>query len=162
MLSSTQAEASNAYSSAAPAPRATTTLVHGGLSPNMAKRTRGSNRPGQRQAGSARPQTRPASRPSGALSSTEEARAAELESQIVAQERDAQQNRSRVRDRSRASEATRPGRAAGQGLLATRAAEEYGYVVRDVRRILHVGGAVAAALAVLYVMIDILHVVTIS
>ena len=53
-------------------------------------------------------------------------------------------------------------RPAGQGLLATRAAEEYGYVVRDVRRILQVGGAVAAALAVLYVMIDILRVVTIS
>jgi hypothetical protein len=128
----------------------------------MAKRTRGSNRPGQRHAGSARPQTRPASRPSSALSATEEARAAELESQIVAQERDAVQSRSRVRDRGRAGEATRAGRPAGQGLLATRAAEEYGYVVRDVRRIFQVGGAVAAALAVLYVMIDILHVVTIS
>jgi hypothetical protein len=128
----------------------------------MAKRTRGSNRPGQRHAGSARPQTRPASRPSSALSATEEARAAELESQIIAQEKDAEQNRSRARDRSRVGEAARPGRPAGQGLLATRAAEEYGYVVRDVRRILQVGGAVAAALAVLYVMIDILRVVTIS
>jgi hypothetical protein len=128
----------------------------------MAKRTRGSNRPGQRHAGSARPQTRPAPRPSSELSATEEARAAELESQIVAQERDTEQNRSRARDRGRAGEAARPGRPASQGLLATRAAEEYGYVVRDVRRILQVGGAVAAALAVLYVMIDILHVVTIS
>jgi len=127
----------------------------------MAKRTRGSNRPGQRHAGSAKPQTRPAPRPSSALSATEEARAAELESQIVAQERDAELNRSRSRDRSR-GETTRAGRPAGQGLLATRAAEEYGYVVRDVRRILQVGGAVAAALAVLYVMIDILRVVTIS
>jgi hypothetical protein len=128
----------------------------------MAKRTRGSNRPGQRHAGSARPQTRPAPGPSSALSATEEARAAELESQIVAQERNAEQNRSRARDRGRTGEVARPGRPAGQGLLATRAAEEYGYVVRDVRRILQVGGAVAAALAVLYVMIDILHVVTIS
>ena len=125
----------------------------------MAKRTRGSNRPGQRHAGSARPQTRPASRPSGALSATEEARAAELESQIIAQERDAEQNRSRARDRSRVGEAARPGRPAGQGLLATRAAEEYGYVVRDVRRILRVGGVMAAVLAVFFVLIDLIHVI---
>jgi hypothetical protein len=131
----------------------------------MAKRTRGSNRPGQRHPdrhGSARPQNRPAPRPSGALSATEEARAAELEAQIVAQERDAETNRSRNRERGRASEAIRPGRPAGQGLLAARAAEEYGYVVRDVRRILYVGGAVAVALAALYVLIDVAHVVTIS
>jgi hypothetical protein len=131
----------------------------------MAKRTRGSHRPGQRHSdrhGSARPQTRPAPRPSGALSASEEARAAELESQIVAQERDAEANRARSRDRSRAPEATRPGRPGGQGLLAARAAEEYGYVVRDVRRILFVGGAVAATLLGLYVLIDVAHVVTIS
>ena len=48
----------------------------------MAKRTRGSNRPGQRHPdrhGSARPQNRPAPRPSGALSATEEARAGVME-----------------------------------------------------------------------------------
>jgi hypothetical protein len=131
----------------------------------MAKRTRGSNRPGQRHPdrhGSARPQNRPAPRPSGALSASEEARAAELESQIVAQERDAEANRTRNHERGRASETTRPGRPGGQGLLAARAAEEYGYVVRDVRRILFVGGAVAVALVVLYVLIDVAHVVTIS
>ncbi len=131
----------------------------------MAKRTRGSNRPGQRHAdrhGSARPQSRPAARPSGALSEAEEARAADLESQIVAQERDAEATRNRARDRGRAAEVVRPGRAGGQGLLAARAAEEYAYVVRDVRRILVVGGAIAAALVVLYVLIDIAHVVTIS
>ena len=131
----------------------------------MAKRTRGSNRPGQRHPdrhGSARPQARSASRPAGALSASEEARAAELESQIVAQERDAEANRTRSRDRSRTSEATRPGRPGGQGLLAARAAEEYAYVVRDVRRILYVGGAVATVLAALYVLIDVAHVVTIS
>ena len=131
----------------------------------MAKRTRGSNRPGQRHPtrhGSAGPQNRPAPRPSGALSATEEARAAELEAQIVAQERDAETNRNRNRERGRATEAARPGRPGGQGLLAARAAEEYGYVVRDVRRILVVGGAVAVALAALYVLIDIAHVVTIS
>ena len=131
----------------------------------MAKRTRGSNRPGQRRAdrhGPARPQARPAPRPAGALSDSEEARAAELESQIVAQERAAEAGRTRARDRSRATEAVRPGRPGGQSLLAARAAEEYAYVVRDVRRILVVGGGLVAALAVLYVLIDVAHVVTIS
>jgi hypothetical protein len=129
----------------------------------MAKRTRGSNRPGQRNAdrrGSARPQSRPASRPASSLSEQEEARAAELETQIVAQERAVESGRNRFRDRSRVAEVERPGRAHGQGLLAARAAEEYAYVVRDVRRIVVVGGAMAGILAVAYVLVDLLHVVT--
>jgi hypothetical protein len=96
------------------------------------------------------------------LSEAEEARAAELESQIVAQDRSAEDVRARARERGRTTETARPGRAGGQGLLAARAAEEYGYVVRDVRRILVVGGAMAAALVVLYVLIDIAHVVKIG
>ena len=130
----------------------------------MAKRTRGSNRPGQRRPdrhAPGRPQSRPASRPS-ALSDAEEARAAELESQIVAQERAAEAGRTRARDRVRATEAARPGRSGGQGLLAAKAAEEYAYVVRDVRRIMVVGGGLVATLAVLYVLIDVAHIVTIS
>ena len=131
----------------------------------MAKRTRGSNRPGQRRPdrhGSARPQSQPATRAGGGLSAAEEARAAEIESQIVAQERAADATRARTRDRGRVTETARPGRAGGQGLLAARAAEEYGYVVRDVRRILAVGGSIVVILAVLYVLIDVAHVVTIS
>ena len=131
----------------------------------MAKRTRGSNRPGQRHTdrrSPARPQSRPPVRPAGVLSAAEEARAAELESQIVAQERDAEVGRARARDRSRSSDTSRAGRAGSQGLLAARAAEEYAYVVRDVRRILVIGGALAATMAVLYVLIDLVHVVTIS
>jgi hypothetical protein len=131
----------------------------------MAKRTRGSNRPGQRHAerhGSARPQSRLESQAAGSLSAAEEARAAELESQIIAQERAAEVTRARGRDRGRAAEVARPGRAGGQGLLAARAAEEYGYVVRDDRRILVVGGAIVAVLAVLFVLIDVIRAVTIS
>ena len=131
----------------------------------MAKRTRGSNRPGQRHAdrhSPARPQPSSAPRSSGALSQTEEARAAELEALIVAQDRAAEAGRARDRERGKSSELARPGRAGGQGLLAARAAEEYAYVVRDVRRILVVGGALAAALVVLYVLIDVARVVTIS
>jgi hypothetical protein len=131
----------------------------------MAKRTRGSHRPGQRHAdrhGPARPQSRPAARPSGGLSADEEARAAELESQIVAQERAADAGRARSRDRSRPDETERPGRARGQGLLAARAAEEYAYVVRDVRRIIRIGGTLAVALAAIYFLVNVLHVVTIG
>ena len=46
-----------------------------------------------------------------------------------------------------------------QSPLAVRAAEEYGYVSRDVRRILRVGGLMVAALGVFVVLIDILRVI---
>jgi hypothetical protein len=127
----------------------------------MAKRTRGSNRPGQRPS-SARQTARPAVRPASALSEAEEARAAELESEIVAQERVTDNAKNRSKERARAAEATRPGRAGGQGLLAVKAAEEYAYVVRDVRRILFVGSILAAALVVAFVLIDVAHVITIG
>ena len=125
----------------------------------MAKRTRGSNRPGQRQ--SARTQSQPANRPSGSLSRDEEARAADLESQIGARERVADVDRARARDRAK-SEPTRSGRAGGQGLLAVHAAKEYDYLVRDIRRIVTVGGLLAAIMAALYVLVDVFHVVRIS
>ena len=125
----------------------------------MAKRTRGTNRPGQRHADrtSAKPQSRPSVRPSGGLSDAEETRAAELESQIVAQARVADTSRAISRDRSRPSDS--PVRPRGQGTLAIRAAEEYGYVARDVKRIVRVAAAMVGALAVLFVLIDVLHVV---
>ena len=127
----------------------------------MAKRTRGSNRPGQRHS-SARQTTRPTGRPAGALSEAEEARAAELESEIVAQERATDTAKNRSRERARAVETTRPGRAGGQGLLAVKAAEEYAYVVRDVRRILFVGSIIVAFLVAAFVLIDVAHAITIS
>ena len=128
----------------------------------MAKRNRGTSRPGQRRPGSGpvRPSTRPAARPSSSLSEDEEARAAELESRIVAQERAAETARGRARQAvGRPAEARRTG---GQGLLAVRAAEEYNYVVRDVRRILLVGGSLAGVLVALFVLIDVLGVIKVS
>jgi len=128
----------------------------------MAKRNRGTARPGQRRPGSGpvRPSTRPAARPSSSLSEDEEARAAELESRIVAQERAAETSRARTRQAvGRPAEARRTG---GQGLLAVRAAEEYNYVVRDVRRILLVGGSLAGVLVALFVLIDVLGVIKVS
>ena len=128
----------------------------------MAKRTRGSNRPGQRhqdRRSSARQQPRPATRPGGGLSVAEEARAAELESQIVAQERAAQQPAGRSHDRSRAADFGPVGRPRGQSPLSVRAAEEYAYVSRDVRRIVRIGGTMVGILAVFFVLIDLLHVI---
>ena len=128
----------------------------------MAKRTRGSNRPGQRhqdRSTASRPQTRPTARPNQGLSAEEEARAAELESQIVAQDRVATVNRTRARDIGRSSEPV--GRARSGGLLAARAAEEYGYVARDVRRIIQVGALMLVFLAVAWVLIDLMKVVKI-
>lgn len=124
----------------------------------MAKRTRGSSRPGQRRPN--RPNARPAVRPSSGLSSDEEARAAQLESQIVAQEHAAET--ARLRARQSTSQPFESRRAVAGSPLAVRAAEEYAYVVRDVRRILVVGGSLAAVLAILFVLIDLFHFITIS
>jgi hypothetical protein len=125
----------------------------------MAKRTRGSNRPGQRHSAHTRHQPRPAGRPSQGLSAAEEARAAELESAIVARERQAQANLGRSVDRGQ--DLGRPGRARLGAPLAIRAAQEYGYVSRDVRRILVVGGSMVGILAAFWVLVDVTHVIKI-
>ena len=132
----------------------------------MAKRTRGSSRPGRRarlQRSAPRPGSapRPAEtpvRPSGGLTAAEEARAAEIEAAIVAEERAAEQAKRRGRDRDRTLE---PGLARGRepGPLSVRAADEYAYVRRDVIRIVRIGGGLLAVLAVLYVLIDVAHVI---
>jgi hypothetical protein len=130
----------------------------------MAKRTRGSHRPGQRHAdrhARGRSEQRPGQRPSHGLSAEEEARAAELESQIVAREREADLSRGRLPDRARGGYAERPGRAGGQGLLAVRAAEEYGYVVRDIGRIVRIGGSMVAVLLILWILVRVMNVITI-
>jgi hypothetical protein len=133
----------------------------------MAKRTRGSHRPGRRHRdnrGPGRFQPRPAPRPSQGLSAEEEARAAELEAQIVARERSAEAGRASERDRDRGDydRYDRTERSRGQGILAARAAEEYAYVARDVRRIIRVASLMAAALAVAWLLIDVLRVVKVG
>ena len=126
----------------------------------MAKRSRIGGRPGQR-----RPIQRPTNRPATAaptrrpvgVTPEEEARAAELEAAIVAEEKAAED--------ARRGRADRRGRAAVEGTiysstsLATRAAEEYGYVRRDVRRIAIVGGGLLAVLAILHILVNVLHVI---
>ena len=125
----------------------------------MAKRIRGSTRPGHRprlQRAPQRPADAAPSR-SGGLTREEEARAAEIEAALLAEERAAQQATRRTRDRDRFAEAGP--RARDLAPLAVRAADEYAYVRRDVIRIVRVGGSLLAILAVLYVLINVAHVI---
>lgn len=122
----------------------------------MAKRSRIAGRPGQRrplQRTATRPGT--STRPSTRVTQEELARAAELEAAILAEERAAEQAR-KGPDRSR--------RTAEAGIytsvpLATRAAEEYAYVRRDVRRIAIVGGSLVAILVILDILVNYAHVI---
>jgi hypothetical protein len=114
----------------------------------MAKRSRGhTSRPGQRpplQRQAARPSTPPATataavRPE-ALTDEEEARAAQLEAAIVAEERQAEAA-------SRKAKAQRTVEPVGRmSTLEVSTAEEYAYVARDVRRIAIVGGSLVTIL----------------
>ena len=132
----------------------------------MAKRSRGStSRPGQRpplQRQAARPANRPtaAATPAAApvtaprpntLTDAEEARAAELEAAILAEERAAEAARKRSTT-SRSVDAA-PVRAGSS--LAVSAAEEYGYVARDVRRIAIVGGGLILVLLALWLVVHL-------
>jgi hypothetical protein len=129
----------------------------------MAKRIRGSTRPGHRPR-LQRPPQRPADaapRRPGGLTREEEARAAEIEAALLAEERAAQQATRRTRDRDRLGEPT-GSRGRDLAPLAVRAADEYAYVRRDVIRIARVGGGLLAILAVLYVLIDVAHVIQLA
>jgi hypothetical protein len=150
----------------------------------MAKRTRQSGRRiAPKRTATARPSTdRPAPiRPANTLAETPEPnvltsersstgltelevqRAAELEAEVVAQERAAAvATRQRGRDRVAAAEAAAahvPGDI--NAPLKVRMAHEYAYVARDVRRILLTGGLMVAILAALHVLVNVLGVLTI-
>jgi len=126
----------------------------------MAKRARGTLRPGQRRpiqrraaaSATAAAAITPTVRPGG-LTDAEASRAAELEAQIVAEERAAEDARRRTRDRSRerVAEGTR-----APSALAEAEREEYAYVARDVRRIVSTAALLLVILAVLYIAIEVL------
>ncbi len=134
----------------------------------MAKRARGSVRPGQRRPIDRRPATSPAPspapiapRPAG-LTETEAERAAELERQLLEQERQAEAARTRSKERS-AERPTREAHAgAAGGSLAGRTEQEYAYVARDVRQIGEMAVLMLAILFGLWFLIDIAKVVTIA
>ena len=128
----------------------------------MAKRQRGGARPGQRaplQRGShppATPSPQPATppRPSSSLSDDELARAAELEAQIVAEERSAAASLSRGRDRRRVSSAASSVTPRGRATSLTAVTEdEYRYVISDLRRIALVFAGIFAVLLLAWLVI---------
>ena len=127
----------------------------------MAKRARGTTRPGQRaplqrSSSAARPPL--AVPPLGSPTTTprpptltreEEARAAEIEARLVAAERSAEEAaRRQVRGR-RGADRDAPVRT---GSIGVRASEEYAYVIRDVRRIALIGGSMLILLIVIWVL----------
>lgn len=129
----------------------------------MAKRARGTTtRPGQRRpmqrsgARPAAPATRPGAStsapatPPATLTPEEEARAAQLEAAIVAEERQAEAGR---RSRAERNSSVAPLRAASP--LAVAAANEYAYVARDVRRVALVGGSLVGVLLVIWVAVQV-------
>lgn len=138
----------------------------------MAKRQRGGARPGQRAPiqRSGRPAVRPAApapatppaRPSGSLSDDELARAAELEARIVDEERAAAASITRSRDRRRSGGAVLPARGRTIGTLTAVAEEEYGYVIRDLRRIAVVFAAIFGLLLVSWLLIAVAGVVKVT
>jgi hypothetical protein len=123
----------------------------------MAKRARGStSRPGQRPPLQRQASTRPAAQPVAVtapavrpdeLTDEEEARAAQLEAAIVAEEKQAEAATRRAKT-PRTVEPT----VARQSSLEVSAAEEYAYVARDVRRIAIVGGSLILILLALWVV----------
>jgi hypothetical protein len=106
-------------------------------------------RPTVRPATSATPAPQVVARPS-TLTSEEEARAAELEAAIVAEERAAESSRRPRPQRAVAEVIPR-----SHSTLAVSAKDEYAYVGRDVRRIVKVGGTLLAVLAALWVVVQI-------
>jgi hypothetical protein len=141
----------------------------------MVKRSRAAVRPGQRRpiqrrvapsaaapssgtaAAPATPAT-PAARPSAGLTAAEAKRAEQLEAEIRADERAAEDARKRAQERgkARSDEMTRPA-----GSLAVAAAHEYDYVVRDVRRIGVTAAILLAVLFLIWLAVEVGHVIAI-
>jgi hypothetical protein len=90
------------------------------------------------------------------LTEAEAARAAELEAQLVAEERAAENARARTQPRAKAM-----GRSAPSS-LELRAEVEYAYVARDVKDIVRIASLLFAVLFGLWIVIDKLKIVPIG
>jgi hypothetical protein len=83
------------------------------------------------------------------LTPEEEARAAQLEAAIVAEERAAEEGRRARSQRTVAEPVSR-----STSSLAVAAVNEYAYVARDVRRVALVGGSLVGILVALWVVVQ--------
>ena len=120
-------------------------------------------RPANTLAQAPEPNVLASERSSTGLTELEVQRAAELEAEMLAQERAAAEaTRQRGRARAAAAEAPVVTHVPGDinAPLSVRMAHEYAYVARDVRRILLTGGLMVAILAVLAILVNVLGVVT--
>ena len=86
------------------------------------------------------------------LTDEEAARAAEIEARLVAAERSAEEAARRQIGGRRRAVAETPVRA---GSIAVRAAQEYAYVARDVRRIALIGGSMIALLIAIWIVTQV-------
>jgi hypothetical protein len=130
----------------------------------MAKRSRGAVRPGQ-----TRPTRRP-QRPAGRLgpaAATDAIRTSptrpvvdDTSAEDAGLEPPEARAAARGRQRVEPVAPTRVRSGQASGLLAARAAEEYDYVVRDVRRIGRIGGSLFLLLLALFLLIEVAHVIT--
>ena len=123
----------------------------------MTKRSRIAAKPGQRRPLQRGTRTTGDERQLGKVTAAEEARAAELEAAILAEEKAAEEAR-KVRERGKRIGAGTPSAVGGVSYTSTplsvRASEEYAYVKRDMRRILVVGGFLLAILVVLQILVN--------
>jgi hypothetical protein len=119
----------------------------------MVKRARGSVRPGQRRPIDRRPAAPAAPKPAG-LSEAELARAAELETQLLAEERAAETARKRTVERSATREYS--------AVKTIPFEDEYAYVSRDLKDIGRIAILLFAILFALYLVIDVFDVVQIG
>jgi hypothetical protein len=133
----------------------------------MAKRARGSVRPGQRRridrrtaspsaTAPASPATAtPAATPKPAgLSDAELERAAQIEAELLAEEKAAEQARKRTRERTTTRVVV-----ATPGSLAVQEAKEYAYVARDVKDIVKIASLLLGVLIVLWLLIDVTKII---
>jgi hypothetical protein len=102
-----------------------------------------------------------APRPAASLTEEEAARAEALEAELVAQERAAAQARSAAQ----AARGRRAGRDLDHGIqdapLSVRAAQEYAYVGRDIRRIAMTAALMLTIMAVLAILINVTGIIRI-
>ncbi len=123
----------------------------------MTKRARGTSRPGQRRP-TQRVGTRPAG-PAGPSPSVEPTVAPASYAETPATAAYGTSATATPAVEARTAESLRPRRASGA--FTASAAQEYAYVVKDVRRIAVVAGSLFAVMLVLFVLIDVLHVIRI-
>ena len=95
---------------------------------------------------------------SSSLTEAEVARAAELEAEANARERAAIAESLRRRARGQANVLQEPGDI--NAPLSVRAAHEYAYVARDVKRIALTASLMVAILAVLHILVNVMGVIT--